>query len=135
MFEVGRLCLTHLLIPGVNAAREPLLVCNLLEQLRQLSSIGGAKCGEERILMLSGHLTNSLQGFAPSLGQMERIQPPVVGVWLPLDKLPLFEIVQDGHQTAGMDAQLFRKLLLADRRHDAQQPKDPRIGWGKLQRS
>lgn len=85
--------------------------------------------------MLTGHLANSLQDFASCPGEMERIQPSVVGVWLPLDKLPAFQIVQDGHQAAWMDAQLLGEFLLADRRRDAQQPQDPRICWSKLQHS
>jgi hypothetical protein len=133
MLEGGRFRFPEALIPRVNAGREALLVGNSVQQFRQPLAIVAAECGEEHILMLPRHLTDSLQDFAPILCQMQRIQPPVLGVWLPLDKLPPFQIIQDGHQAAGMNVQLLRKFLLADSRRDAQKSQDSRVRRSQLQ--
>jgi hypothetical protein len=83
--------------------------------------------------MLPRYLADSLQDFTAILCQVEGVEPPVLRVWLALDKFSLLEIVQDGHEPAGMDLQLRRKFLLADPRRHAQESQDSCVRWGELQ--
>jgi hypothetical protein len=85
--------------------------------------------------MLPRYFADSLQDFAAILCQMEGVEPPVLRVWLALDKFSLFEIVQDGHEAAGMDLQLRGKFLLADARRATQESQDSCVRWRELQGS
>jgi hypothetical protein len=53
--------------------------------------------------MLPRYLADSFQDFNAILCQMEGIHPAVFRVWLALDKFSLLQIVEDGHEPAGMD--------------------------------
>jgi len=127
MGTVKKSSFPHPLIPRVDAASESLFVRDSLKHLRQLRALLGGERNKKCLLMLPSHLPDPLQDFTAIPGQMERIQAPVVGVCLPLNKLTPFQIVENCHQPAGMNLEPQGKFLLADSRRRAQQTQDTRI--------
>ncbi|MGA8161729.1 MAG: hypothetical protein WA374_04130 [Acidobacteriaceae bacterium] len=83
--------------------------------------------------MLLGYFSNLRQGCAAVFRQMERIKAPVVRVGSPLHQLPLFEVIQDGYQPAGVNPQLLGEFLLAQSGRNAQQAQDSGIRRRELQ--
>ena len=55
--------------------------------------------------MLPCHLSNLPKDLSSVLGKVQRVQPPVLRICPALDEFSLFELVQDGHEPAGMDLQ------------------------------
>ena len=60
-------------------------------------------------------------------GQVQCILPAIISVRLAFDEPLLFERIQDGYQTAGMDAEPRGELLLAQTTRGGQQAQDPRV--------
>src|ERR1700730_726354 len=61
------------------------------------------------------------------LGQMQCILAAIISVWLAFDQPFFLERVEYRHQTAGMDAESRRQLLLTEPAGGAQHAKDPSV--------
>ena len=127
------LAASHALISGMDSSNQSLLIGNLQQQSRKLVALLPTESGEQSLLVLPCHLADFLQDFSAIFRQVERIQAPVFRIWSPLHDSPLFEIVQDRHQPAGMYLQPCGEFLLARSGSTAQQTQDSRIRRCKVE--
>ena len=97
----------------MNASDKPLLVCDPHQKGGKSIALLFTETSEQSVLVFPSDSANPLQGFSTGVCQMKRIQAPVVRIGPPLHEPSLLQVVQDGHQTAGMNLQLGCKLLLA----------------------
>ena len=119
-------------ISWMNTWRQALFIGNFLQQSSQAAAFIDVERSKKRILVLTLNFAYPFKDFDAILCQMERIQPAVVAIRLPLQKVSLLKIVQYRHEPAGMNLQSGRQLLLADAGRHPQQSQNSHIRWRKL---
>jgi len=117
----------------VHPSNKTLLIGNLEEQSCKRIALLLTESGEQGVLMFPRHLPDLLQDLIPIFGQLNRIQAPVMRVCSPLNQAPFFQVVQYGHQPAGMNLHSGCKLLLARPSLDTKQAQNSRACRRELQ--
>ena len=124
-----------MLIPRVHPPNKTLLIGNFEQKSCKGVALLFTESGEQCVLMFPRHIPNRLQDLVTIFGQLNGVQAPVMRVRSPLYKAPFLEVVQYGHQTAGMNPQPGRELLLARPNLNAKQAQNSRICRRQLQNS
>jgi hypothetical protein len=130
---IGLLGTSQLLISRVHPSNKTLLIGNLEQQSCKGVALILTESGEQCVLMFPRHLPDLLQDLVTIFCQLNGVQAPVMRVCFPLHQAPFLQIVQYGHQTAGVNLESGCKLLLARAGLDPKQAQNSRIGRREFQ--
>lgn len=114
-------------VAGVDAAGEPLIVGDSLQQVREPLLFVLGKRGEKGVLMLSGYATDGFEDDAPLGGEMEGVAAAVLGIAAALDEAAGFKIVEERDELAGDDTETSGELPLGNRRAEGKIPKNSAV--------
>jgi hypothetical protein len=111
----------------MHAWREPLLLRDALEKIGQPLALLRVEGGAKRILVLPSDGGDLRERASPLLGEDEGVGASVVGSERTLDQPALLEIVDQGDQAAGDDAEASGELPLAQARLDGDVAQEARV--------
>ena len=126
----GRL---QVFIAGVDFGSEALGGGDFLEQRCKLFYFCALEAGGHEFVVGAGDIADLGEGVGAAGGEAERVEAAVLGVGCAGDELARFEGVEDGDEAAGVHAEGFGELLLADAGRLAKQAKDAGVGGRELE--
>lgn len=112
--------------------REALRGGDLLEERCKLFCFGGLEAGGHEFVVGAGEVADLGEGVGPAGGEAEGVEAAILGVGSAGEELAGLESVEDGDETAGVHAEGFGELLLADAGRLAEQAKDAGVGGGEF---
>ena len=95
--------LTEPAISGVNSRRQPLLFSYSLKQISKLVAFFLRQSRAHQRSMFLRNPPEPLKGSLTLLRQMQRVEPPVVCVCLPLYQTAIFQLIENCDQSTWMD--------------------------------
>lgn len=100
-------------ITGVDSGSEFVMIRDAGQQRVELLLFGVVECREQVASVLAGGSAELSQQVSARIGEMEGMQPPVLGVAAPFDQFALLQCIQQRDQSGGGRAELSGQRLLA----------------------
>jgi len=117
----------------VDFGREALRGGDLLEQRCKLFNFGALEAGAHELVVSACEVADLCECVGAASGEAERVKTAVLGIGSAGDEFARFEGVNDGDETAGVHAEGFGELLLADAGRLAEQAEDAGVGGRELE--
>ena len=123
----------QIFISGMDFGCEALSGGDFLEQRCKLFYFGALEAGAHEFVVGAGEIADLGERVGAASGEAKGVEAAVFGVGCAGDELARFEGVEDGDEAAGVHAEGFGELLLADAGRLAKQSKDAGVGGRELE--